>query len=177
MKTPDDRIERLISRCLDGECSSAQRRELDAELRRDPDVQVLYEEHRALDHEIRNALRESLGDSRFVRLRAPLWQRTARFVAVATAACLAFLVWLSPPVGDRSTARQAPTIAGAPSWFSASPAGDVLVNPPNYFATRRVKSQSPRTRLILVPTEKRGEYLVIEVDNPPMRAVRIEEEF
>lgn len=178
MKRPIDDIERLISRNLDGECSADERRRLNAGLRDDPEARALYEEYSVIDREAGGALRAALGGSAPTTMRMPLWQRASRFVAVAAAACLAVLIWVSPPGGDSSSTRKPDIHAGATSWFSPLPtAGDTLIDTPSYLARQRTDSQASQRRFVVVPSDTPGEFLVIEVDQNPARAVPIQEDF
>ncbi len=100
----DERVERLISRRLDGEISSAESAELDRALAADPAARALFDDYREGDRLATAALREDVGASR----HAPSYSRFRdwRFAvagAVLTAAAVVALSFLSVfrPTGPR----------------------------------------------------------------------------
>ena len=178
MKRHIDDIELLISRYLDGECSADDRRRLNAVLRDDPEARALYEEYAVIDREAGSALRAEFGGAPPAIIRMPAWQRASRFVAVAAAACLAVYSWFSPPGVEKTTGNSREMQAGTPSWFSPSPnAGDTFIDSTSFRARQRAESQNPKRRFVVVPSDTPGEFLVIEVDPNPARAIPIQEDF
>jgi anti-sigma factor RsiW len=171
-----DDLERLISRCLDEECTPQEHRTLNARLRRDPSAAALFEEHSALDREVGHALRRALRHTS-VRPRAlPLWERAARICVVAAAACLAMLFWLRP--GGETSVQQAGVVPGAPSWFASPPTvRDALIESPERFDRPQIRVGQPDINWIVVPSDKPGEFLVIEVNRVLTRTVHIHQDF
>jgi anti-sigma factor RsiW len=171
-------IERLISRYLDGECTSAERRELEDRTRRDPAAAELLEEYAALDRQFHSALRETLLRPAARPRPVPLWERGARVGILAVAACLAVLLWFSP--SNRTTERgpAKATVHPNSSWFAVPPnAGDALVErsvQPDRPASWVGK---PETDWIVIPTEKKGEFLVIQVDSIEASNLREPQDF
>jgi anti-sigma factor RsiW len=157
MTDPAQDLERLISRHLDHEATPAQRRELNARLRRDPGAAALFEEHAALDREVRHALRKALRRVPDRRRPLPLWERTARVFVVAAAACLALMFWLAPPHETTSPGTEASAQTGVQSWFASPPtAGDTLVESPERFNRPVNWVGKPSTEWIIVPGQKPG---------------------
>jgi anti-sigma factor RsiW len=178
MNDPTHDLERLISRCLDDECTPQQQRELNAWLQRDARAAALFEEHAALDREIKHALRTTLHRAPERPAVLPLWERTARVFVVAAAACLAIMFWFASPREPASPSTEASAQAGVQSWFASPPnAGDTLVDRPERFDRPVNWVGRPRTEWIVVPSGKPGEYLVIEVNRIPTRSTRVRQDF
>ncbi len=177
MSDPAQDLERLISRHLDGESTPEERRALNARLRREPESAALYEEYSALDHEIKHALRSAVGRSPSRHRPLPRWERAARVFVVAAAACLAAMFWFNagearPPVSHPRAATQ------AGSWFAALPTvGDKLVEHPARFDRPQIRVGKPATNWIVIPSERPGEFLVIEVNRVLTRTVHIQRDF
>jgi len=175
MSEPTYDLERLISRHLDDEATREERRALNARLRREPDSAALYEQHSALDREVKHALRSALGRSPARHRPLPLWERTARVFIVAAAACLAVMIWLKPTQELSSQAGRAPAQA---SWFAPLPTvGDTLVERPEGFDRPQIRVGKPDTNWIVIPSDKPGEFLVIEVNRVLTRTVHIQRDF
>lgn len=175
MSDPSHDLEHLISRCLDDECTRHERRELNTRLRRDPEAAALFEEHAAIDREVKHTLRAALRHTPDRRRPLPLWERTARAVVVAAAACLAVMFWLAPP---REPGASAPDQAGAQSWFASPPsAGDTFVESPERFDQPVNWVGKPEAKWIIVPSDQPGEYLVIEVNRVLTRHVHVQQDF
>lgn len=171
MSEPAHDLERLISRHLDDECTSRERRELNARLRRDSQAAALFEEHRALDREIKHALRSALSRSPLHHPAQPMWERTARVFVVAAAACLAAMFWFAPD-RDTSSPRDR-TPAQARSWFTPpSTWGDVFTDEPTHTPLR-----GSDANWIVVPTDTPREFLVIEVNRARARVVVNHQDF
>lgn len=175
-----DHLERLISRYLDEESTSAERRELKGVLRRDPAAEALFEEHRSLDREVRVALRRSLGRPLGVRTIS-LRRQIGRATAIGVAACLALALWIDPPgryAPTRRSSEQAGMVAPRASWF------DNLPMPRDSFREDAPRDGRPKVRLydtqrrwIVVPGKKPGEYLLIEVRRIHERSIRVQQDF
>ncbi len=167
--TPNERLELLITRFLDREAGLSERRELRSLLRRDARAAALFEDLAALDREISRAMhralrRRPLGPS-------PLWIRTAQSVGLAAAACIGAFAWLSAPSGQRGGGNApqfgAPTQASA--WFAPPTLGDsydaAYVDP----ALPQRASRPANGKWIVVPSDRPGEFLIIEVQRPRLR--------
>jgi anti-sigma factor RsiW len=176
MSDPTHDLERLISRHLDDECTPDERRALHARLRRDPHAAALFEEHSALDREIKHALRHALGHRSVRAQPGPAWKRVARAIVLAAAACLALLIWSLPAHRAPTTGKKGPAHAG--SWFAEAPAaGDTLVKSPVYSERPQIRFTKPETDWIVIPSDTPGEFLVIEVNRVPTRTIRIQRDF
>jgi hypothetical protein len=174
---PTRELERLISRFLDDEASGAERRELRAILRRDPAAEALFEETAALDRELGRALRRALRRQIVLHPARRPWAALGRAAAVAAAACLAVVVWWQAPL------RQPPSVSGfdppryvGSSWFAppapqAAPAelGDSMTVLPAAAAVPHQRVRSARRDWILIPGDRPGEVLVIEVQRTQTR--------
>jgi anti-sigma factor RsiW len=178
MSDPSYELERLISRHLDDECTPQQRHDLNARLRHDPHAVALFEEHAALDREIKRALRRVLDHSPRRHHPSPLWKRAARAVVVAAAACIAAMIWFSPHQNASSPARQAATQGS--SWFASPPttgAGDTLVEQSDPFGRPRMRTGRPNTDWIVIPSDTPGEFLVIQIDRPAKKTASQQADF
>ncbi len=178
MSNPTHDLERLISRCLDDECSPPEQRELNARLRRDPRAAALFEEHAALDREIKHALRSALHRTPDRHRPLPLWERVARVAVLAAAACLAVMFWFTSPRQPTTPGETTSALAQTHSWFAAPPAvGDTLVEQPERFNRPVNWVGKPKTDWIVVPTDQPGEFLVIEVNRVLTRSTRVRQDF
>ena len=175
MSDPTLELERLISRCLDDECSRDEQRELNATMRRDPEAAALFEEHAALDREVKHALRAALHHRPGRHRPLPLWERLARVGVVAAAACLAVMFWFAP---QREPGNREATQAGVQSWFASPPAaGDSFVENPERFNRTVDWVGKPESKWIVVPSDQPGEYLVIEVNRVETRYGGVPQDF
>ncbi len=175
MSDPSHDLEHLISRYLDNECTRRERRELNAELSRDPESAALFEEHAALDREVKHALRATLRHTPVRRRPLAPWEQAARVVVVAAAACLAVMFWFAPPNEPQTPT---PAQAGVQSWFASPPtAGDAFVERPERLNRPINWVGKPETKWIVVPSDQPGEYLVIEVNRVLTRYVHIQQDF
>jgi hypothetical protein len=173
---PTGDLERLISRYLDGESPPRERRELNDRLRRDPRAAALFEEHSALDREVKSALRYALDRPPVAGRVLPRWERLARVVALAAAACLAAMFWLTPNRSAPGSHDRA--AAQAASWFAPPPTfGDTLIAQPERFNRPQIRVDRPNTNWILVPSDKPGEFLVIEVERVLTRTIPVQHDF
>ncbi len=108
MNAVDPRLERLISRLLDGEIDASQRAELDAALAADPAVGRLVEEYRLIDARAADALRLVCVGRAAIKAprraepwRAQRWRIGAAVGALAAAAAVLIAVrpWDAPVDG------------------------------------------------------------------------------
>lgn len=165
---PIDRLERLISRFLDEEATGAERRELQATLRRDPLAEQLFEETAAFDRELRRVMRASVGRSYSLRGRRGWGGLVGRLAIGAIAAGLALTIWPTFPGGGQRHSG-GPTQAGAvnsDSWF-ATP-GDTVGQAPVRFERPDLETKVEKSYL-LVPGKNPNEVLVIEVQRVKAR--------
>lgn len=169
---PDEPLERLISRYLDGEAHAAERRELRRRLRQDPVAKALFEEQSLLDRQIARAMRQAL---RRPVMRAGFrsaWVQTLRGAALAAAACLATVaIGLREPRGTRPTPMHQ-----AASLFLPVPEDSVRRETPLY-ARPGLPVQDSEREWILLPGERPEEYLVIEVNRIHTRLLRVHRDF
>lgn len=160
MSQPQDRLEHLITRSLDGEISPAERRELRALLRRDPVAEALFDETTSLDREIGRALRWAGGRN----VAIPWWSRALRAGGLGAAASIAALFWFSPQAShtDPEEPVFAPPRQQAGAWFAPPPRNGnadafVPVQPPTPAAS------ATGGEWIVVPGARPGEYMIVEV--------------
>ena len=172
-------LERLISRYLDDEATAHERRELRALMRSDAAVAAEVEQYDELDREVGWALRRALGRSQLLPTVRSTWGRVGQLVALAAAASMAVMVWVSPP--RQVSPGQGDTPARAASWFA--PATPVS-HAPDGLQTVNPSHERPRVRLretdrdwIIIPGERPGEFMVIEVNRVRTRAIVIQREF
>ena len=204
MNPTSERLERLFSREIDGECTPDEARLLAALLDEHPDVQAAFDDYRRLDAAVGAAMRAALGrpvDSAGAvaargsdrpaaaaadsALRARFGMRFAprpgviakigRTAAVAAAACIGLLIWLHPsrPAAESNGPRQAGSAAApAFSWFAppAEPA-DTVEPAPRDFERPEVQVRGVQRDWLIVPGDKPGTYMVIEVDHVRTRAI------
>lgn len=170
---PTDRAERLISRYLDGECTEDERRELRAFLRRDRSLDALIDDFSAIDREARSALRSGIGGRRVAAQRVTNWRLVGRVAAGAVAAAIALLTWHNPAPPATLDGRTTPERA---SWFAPPPtAGDTLVAPTPDQPSIRIADS--KRNWIVVPGERAGEYLVIEVKQVKSRTIPVQRDY
>ena len=163
MNTPSEHLERLFTRNLDGECTPAERRQLDDLLRENPQVRADFENYRRLDELVGHAVRDAMG-ARPKTIQMPAWRRVARLAGLAAAACLAAAAWLypgNPPQKANSDASQA-TMLG--SWFAPVAADPVEAVPVEY-ERPGVRERGTRRDLIVIPGDEPGTYMVIELEH------------
>ena len=178
MNDSTNEIERLISRFLDDEASGAERRELRAALKRDPEADALFEETSALDRELGRTMRRARRRQVVLHPVRRSWGSLGRAGAVAAAACLAIVAWWQAPLrtntgGPSSGQTQ---LAGS-SWFTApatplpalGDAGDSLAVLPAAAGVPHERLQSAQRDWILIPSDRPGEVLVIEVQRTQSR--------
>ncbi len=169
-------LERLISRFLDDEATPAERRTLRAQMRRDPAADALVEQYVTLDREVGRTVRQAMGRSPVMPIRLS-WARLGRLAGLAAAACLAAMIWVYPHSQSKAPTQRQPQRAST-SWFA--PAGSDAVPTSGHRVQPRMPVQpaGPTQReWILVPGERPGEYMVIEVRRPRARPIVIHGDF
>lgn len=177
MTDSHDRLEILISRCLDGEASLQDRRELNSRLRRDSAADALFEETRALDREIGLALRRAMARQATRPRTLSLASRAGRYGAIGVAAALAFMAWMRPsaPAPGSAGNHHAPQMA---SWFAPPPTwADTLSDAPSFYERPQVRIGDADRDWIVVPGDGENEFLVVEVKRVHTRAIRLHEDF
>ncbi|TWT43999.1 hypothetical protein RAS1_04030 [Phycisphaerae bacterium RAS1] len=172
-----EQLEILISRVLDGECSADERSRLERTLRADAVAQALYDDYRRIDEQAGAVLRAALG--RAPRSQALRWRtlRLGQFAGMAAAACLAMLIWLSPP--QRSATSLSTTVPPPEdsSWFAGrGPAADELA-PAGVYDRPAVRVKNTQRDYIMIPGARPGEYLLISVDRVRTRMAAIHQDF
>ena len=177
MKEPTEQFERLVSRFLDDECSAAERKQLQAEIRRDGDAEAFFEETAALDREFGRAIRAAIATPAAARHGQPHWFRLVRMATLSAAACLAWFIW-RPDAGPQSSitnsGQSRPQFA---SWFAPQPAaGDTLAQPTRSERPEVLLDQSDR-QWIVVPGQRPGEFLVVEVKCVKTRKIPVQADF
>ncbi len=173
MTDPREQLERLISRCLDGEASAEERRDLQRALRRNPSADALFEEYAALDREAGHAIRAAVAAPGIgpVLRRPSIW----REAGLALAACVAMLVWLQPL--ERPSAGGAADASRA-SWFAPPPTTtDSWTDDARSVERLGVPMADTDREWIVVPGERPGEYLVIEVNRTRTRLLQLRRDF
>lgn len=177
MNEAQDKLERLITRELDGEIDAAGRREL-RRLLRDPAAAALYDDTAALDREIGAGLRQALGRPA-VRVRLTSWHRIGRTALMAAAAGLAAILWYrpAPPAGGPGAGGK-PQQAGMASWFVPSmPPGDAVEPLSTAYVRPELRVRGTEREWILIPGDQPGSIMVIEVDRVRTRAIAVHRDY
>lgn len=180
MSRDPDRLERLFSRYLDGECTSEEHDSLEALIDNDQQVRSLFGEYRRLDGAVGDALREDLGPSQPVTGYgpAPQWGRLGRGLTVAAAACLAALAWLQPTHPGRDAPASESGPARAASWFAPlRPPGDTIEPVPSAYERPELRLRGTQRDWIVIPGDEPGTYLVIEVDHVRTHVIAVHRDF
>lgn len=176
MKEPTEQFERLVSRFLDDECSAAQRRELQSEIRKDADAETYFEEMSSLDREFGRAIRGAIARPALEKAGQPRWFRLVRAGALSAAACLGWIVW-RPDVPRATTMYPGLARTHFASWFAPQPTlGDTFApqTPPD--RPQVLLDQSDR-QWIVVPGQRAGEFLVVEVKCVRTRKIPVQGDF
>lgn len=170
-------IERLITRFLDQEATPAERRELRALARRDPTVDALIDEYAALDREVGAAMRGALGRTFVVGTGRSSRRLAGPLAALAVAACLTLVVWLSPGRTNVAPAPNVPARA-AVSWFAPGGApSDAAPADSRAYERPQVRVRDTHRHWIIVPAGRPGEYMVIEINRVCTHAIPIQADF
>lgn len=167
-------FERQLSRFLDDEMSSGERRDFKRQLRDDPDAAARFDQESAFDREFGYALRSALQRTAAPRrLRTPA--RIARFATLAVAAGLA-VVFLRP--GETPSGRPSERVARATSWFAPPPGvSDDYSSDARLYERPRIRVDDATRNWIVVPSGRAGEYLIVEVKRVRTRSVAVQEDF
>jgi len=177
MNFGSDKLERLLSRHLDGECTPAEEQLLRALLRREREAQTLLNEYRSLDQQVGDALRQALGRPARPRAVRASWARVGRSVAVAVAACLAALAWLQPRLSPTHPDPHRPQQASAASWFAPMAEGDTVEPLPPGYERPELRVQGTQRDWIVIPGDEPGTYLVIQVDHVRTHVIGVHRDF
>ncbi len=174
----DDRLERLLSRHLDGECTPEEQQLLRSLARRDREVHAWLEEQRRLDRAVGDALRRALNrPARPAVLQAP-WPRIAKSLAVAVAACLAALAWLQPRLPAAPPRPDRPQQASMASWFApAAPPSDTVEPLPSGYERPELRLRGTQRDWIVIPGDEPGAYFVIEVNHVRTHVIGVHRDF
>lgn len=177
-----DRLERLFSRRIDGECTLQEERQLQSLLERDPQARRMYEDYRRLDERFGEALRAGFAQARAGSPMRAFWARLGRGALVAAAACVAMLVWLQPtsPSGPASPNQPAlgtltPRLSGSP-WFK-EPRVDVAEPTPTAYERPELRVGGTQREWILIPTDEPKKFMVIEVNRVRTHVIVVHRDF
>jgi hypothetical protein len=174
-----EQLERLISRYLDDEATRDEIRTLRRRIGEDASAAALFEECREIDREVRAALRSAVRPPRVISVRG----RLLRAVGIAAAACVALLLWLTPnghqPGQGRNNRHQAGLLGGnGASWFTPLPqAADRLEQDTQAYTWPQIRLKDTDRKWIVVPGDRPGEFLVIEVNEVRTHSIRVQREF
>lgn len=179
MNRDSDKLEHLISRCLDDECTADERQLLDSLVRGDAEVRALFEDTRRLDRCIGDTLRQTL---RRPPTAAPV--RTARIrlsktLTLAAAACLAAIFWFQPKPAPNASGSKSPQQANlAGSWFAPPTAqGDAVEPVPSAYERPEVRVRGTQRDWIIIPGDEPGTYMVLEVDHVRTHVIGVHRDF
>lgn len=163
-------LERLISRFLDGEATFGERREMNRRVDTHAPTRALLDDYAALDREAGSALR--LVMRRGGRPALPLGLRIMRFGALAAAACLATM-FFTLPGGNPSGKDDA---VGA-SLFARPTLQDPIAAEKPLMDRPYVRKSDTQRNWIMIPSDRPGEYLLVEVNRTRTRAYGIHADY
>lgn len=169
----DEGLERLISRCLDHEATPHELRLLNERTRREPAARALRDEIATIDRDAGQALRHVMRRTIVVRPAPALWQRIGGALSVAAAACLAIAVWTTPAArpADGARGRQASSLFFDSPWADSAETDRPAMERPH------IRSHDTERRWIVVPSDRAGEYMLIEVNRVKTRVVGIHQDY
>lgn len=171
-----DKLEHLLSRHLDGECSPQEEQVLRSLLRHEPAMRARLRDYERLDRQIGDALRAALG--RAPRVSRSPWARLGRGVIVAAAACLAAAAWLQPRLSPTGPGASRTQQASVGSWFaSAGPEVDTVEPTPPGYERPELRLRGTQRDWIVIPGDQPGTYLVIEVDHVRTHVIGVHRDF
>ncbi len=171
-----DKLEHLLSRHLDGECSPQEKQVLRSLLRREPEARARLEDYERLDQAVGAALQAAMG--RTPRSFGRPWARVGRGVVVAAAACLAAAAWLQPRLSPSDPGASRTQQASAGSWFApATLEGDTVEPTPPGYERPEVRLRGTQRDWIVIPGDRPGTYLVIEVDHVRTHVIGVHRDF
>jgi hypothetical protein len=178
MNRGEDKLEHLITRCLDDECTADERQLLDSLTRGDAEVRALFEDTQRVDGCVGDTLRQTLGRSPDVIPIRASRIRFSRTMTVAAAACLAALFWFQPKPAAQGPGRQPQQAALGNSWFAApTPQGDAVEPLPSAYERPELRVRGTQRDWIIVPGNEPGTYLVIEVDHVRTHVIAVHRDF
>lgn len=179
MYETDEQLERLITRFLDNEITSAEKRALDARLARDPSARSLFEEVCAFDREAGRSMRTAVQGAVVLRpATANRMQRFGRVAAGLAAACIGFFAWMSPREFSGELPGGAASSVARASWFQPLRQMSEIFSPvkPEYERPSLRLQQTDREWL-MIPSDVPGQYYLIEVDRTKTRLVGLHGDF
>lgn len=185
--SPDD-LDRLISRVLDGEASTAERHTLSDRMAHDPRARAEYETYCALDRQVGAALRTEMHrrprrTARIFRLLPALespgaadsrGQRLGRAALLAVAAAVAlFMVFprWQPVPSNPAGPRQAGVLPRS---------GDIVVSevPSAYERPEFRLRGSQRDWIVMpVPTDRQNTIVILEVDQVRTHVIGVHQDY
>ena len=171
-----ERLERLITRELDGECTPAEARALQRALDSDPAARDLFDELSLVDREVGAAMRAALAPETVVVSRTAWWRRAAQLTGLAAAACLLGLMLLGQPRVGESGAVQAGHGGEFVQWRNPVVDGPAQVDPAMLDLLHTGQRHTARN-LIVIPGGRPGEYLVLEVQHVRTAAVPLHADY
>jgi hypothetical protein len=177
-----EKLEHLISRALDGECTSDERKLLKSRLRNDPQARALFDELRTLDEALGDALRRATRRTWHIISFRSRWGRVGQGLIVTAAACLAAMAWLHPTppkAGPARPTRSIPAQASlTPSWFAPSPPPADEVTPiPSAYERPQLRVRGTQRNWIVIPGDRPGTFMVIEVDRVRTHVIDVHRDF
>ena len=174
-----DKLEHLISRCLDDECTADERQVLESLTRGDAEVRALFEDTQRLDRCVGDALRQTLRRSPDAIPIRTSRIRISQTLTVAAAACLAALFWFQPKPAAHDPGNQPPQKAAlGSSWFAApAPQGDAVEPLPSAYERPELRVRGTQRDWIIIPGDEPGTYLVIEVDHVRTHVIGVHRDF
>ena len=181
MRPGSEELDRLITRFLDEEADTIERRKLSALERTDPEIAALVEEYVTIDREVAGAMRHALGRGFMLPRRRSAWVYVRQLTGLAAAAALTLFVWIGMPRHPANA--NGPAQAGSASWFqpAAHPQQELPhdeFRPDAQWFDRPHEAVRDRAReWIIVPGERPGEYMIVEVNRVQTRAVTIQRDF
>ncbi len=172
-RTPDENLERLISRFLDREDTAADRRALNARVDADQAARALLDEQVALDNEVRRALRQAMRRSYPTRVpTGSVWIRIGRSAALAAAACLALLIWISPDRQPVGVSTGDTSLFAMPDWKILMQQERPPIDRPH------VQQRNLKRDWLVIPGRHPNQgIVVIEVNRIRTRAIAIHQDF
>jgi hypothetical protein len=178
MNRGEDKLEHLISRCLDDECTADERQLLESLTRGDAEVRALFDDTQRVDRRLGDALRQTLGRAPEVIPIRTARIRFSRTLTVAAAACLAALFWFQPKPAAQGPGHQPQQAALGNSWFTPPmPQGDAVEPLPSAYERPEVRVRGTQRDWIIVPGNEPGTYLVIEVDHVRTHVIAVHRDF
>ena len=184
MNRGSNRLEHLFTRQIDGEATGEEREFLNTLLRDDRTARTLFREYRHQDRALGDALRQALGRPARPASTHYLRLRIGRGLAAVAAAGLAAFIWLQPGQPNDNHAKQGPLQAAAlsqapaGSWFTPlKPAGDTVTPVPTAYERPQLRLRGTERNWIVIPGNRAGQYLIIEVDRVHTHIISVHQDF